>query len=602
MNIDIENYRIIKKKILHFEKNSFNLIKGNNGVGKTSVFKALEYLLFGINKPDNKKCSIKFNYNDYNFEKSYKNKYIINAYLESYIKNVFINKNIFSFCYFLTENSKHILTMSSKDRYIILTNLIKDTHLIYENENKINKTLIDLSKNQINISNKININKTKDKLYNENLIKFSQLVKDDNIFVDDDLFETLKNKYMHIDNKLTSVLKINYKQLNDISKKLMFYKKELKDKLDIYNKNKSISNNYNSYNILLNYIYNLTGNLTIYPNHMYNVKKYLQKNINICSSCNQTINTNCQICGDCNQIIKIYNKPDYKLLLNKLEIINDDYYIDFDFLTKQNIYDYKITEYKNYTDFYNNFKNQYFNTSITYKDVSELYTKFNYYKKLYEDNNNNYKIYNDILKHMPENGNMDEYILYLHNIKPQILNIRTNLKDTKSNLNLIKNEYKSLKNNYDNITFDIKMLNILLNILKESFNMKIKHDLNIITNYTNYYLQLFNFNHFSVNLKIDDKKIKYFIKKQFEDNIININKVSDLSGGEQNIIKLCVFLAFSDLLNNDFIILDEALSNVYIKNHEQILYTLKVNVKKTVIIISHRDIDFIFDKKNIFNF
>ena len=192
IKLEINNFKCWKRLSLEIPENSITLIKGNSGIGKTTIFQAISWCLYGkiknINPIDKKSISktyvilflkkyiIKRTKNPNILTIEYNNKLFEDKTAQYFINNLFGEYEIWLTSCYINQNSKNLfVTLNNNDKLTLLEKISfndENPNTIIEN---IDNKLKDLNKSYEKKKNKL------DSLNNQEILDTSLLLSDEDI-------------------------------------------------------------------------------------------------------------------------------------------------------------------------------------------------------------------------------------------------------------------------------------------------------------------------------------------------------------------------------------------------------------------------------------
>ena len=164
MKISLENFGCYENKEFDFEEDKINLICGLSGCGKSTIFKAIHFCLFGVGqkiiKHGKKSCEVNIIYKDLKICRTKKpNKLTVNSYEDQeaqLIINRIFSENFDTVAYIRQNQVKSFINLSPSDKLSFLEEIIFNELNIPDLKDKVKIAIKESNDKLIQIESEIN--------------------------------------------------------------------------------------------------------------------------------------------------------------------------------------------------------------------------------------------------------------------------------------------------------------------------------------------------------------------------------------------------------------------------------------------------------------
>lgn len=164
MKISLKNFGCYENKEFDFEEDKINLICGLSGCGKSTIFKAIHFCLFGVGqkiiKHGKKSCEVNIIYKDLKICRTKKpNKLTVNAYEDQeaqLILNRIFSENFDTVAYIRQNQVKSFINLSPSDKLSFLEEIIFNELNIPDLKDKVKIAIKESNDKMIQIESEIN--------------------------------------------------------------------------------------------------------------------------------------------------------------------------------------------------------------------------------------------------------------------------------------------------------------------------------------------------------------------------------------------------------------------------------------------------------------
>lgn len=164
MKISLKNFGCYENKEFDFEEDKINLICGLSGCGKSTIFKAIHFCLFGIGqkiiKHGKKSCEVNIIYKDLKICRTKKpNKLTVNSYEDQeaqLIINRIFSENFDTVAYIRQNQVKSFINLSPSDKLSFLEEIIFNELNIPDLKDKVKLAIKESNDKMIQIESEIN--------------------------------------------------------------------------------------------------------------------------------------------------------------------------------------------------------------------------------------------------------------------------------------------------------------------------------------------------------------------------------------------------------------------------------------------------------------